>query len=156
MVWEGPQGHIDEAEPFWKKYLDDLDHAPAVRPEERPQARGLVWLHLAEEFADYAAEFALDDPGAKRVDPEVKELRRRAAECFEESLKAFPGHGPSAYRAVSATLTRPGASPTRRPTSTGGGSGSTPTTSTPCRAWPTSTSAATSRPRPSTYAGASA
>ncbi|MCA1686817.1 MAG: hypothetical protein LC745_12785, partial [Planctomycetia bacterium] len=103
MVWEGPQGHIDEAEPFWRKYLDDLKTAPGVRPEEREQAQALVWLHLGNELADLAGDLADDlapeGRGPRRVDPETAKARRRAVDCFEESLRLLPGH-PATYESL--------------------------------------------------------
>lgn len=104
LVWDGPQGHPDEAEPFWRRYLDDLESSPAVRPEERPKARAFVLTHLGEEWADLAADLDLDlDPGGPRprrpVDEEAMQARRRAVACLEESLALLPSRR-ATYRAL--------------------------------------------------------
>jgi tetratricopeptide (TPR) repeat protein len=90
-AWEGPQGDIDQAETFWRKYLDDLKAAPALRPEERDLAQALVWAHLGGEFVHEASDLAPPVAASrKRVDPEVATARRRAVECLEESLRLCP------------------------------------------------------------------
>jgi len=90
LAWEGPQGHINEAEVYWRKYLDDLKTAPALQPDERPTAQAFVWLHLGEELADLAADLAPEGPGPRRVDSVALEARRRAVDCLEEGLRLCP------------------------------------------------------------------
>jgi tetratricopeptide (TPR) repeat protein len=99
LAWEGPRGHIEAAEPFWRKYLDDLETTPAIRPEDRPKARGLVLKHLGEGWAGLADEFAPPGTGAKDLDPEAAHARRRAVACFEEALRIDPG-SPATYRTL--------------------------------------------------------
>lgn len=100
LIWEGPQGHIDEAEPFWRKYLKDLETAPGLRDEERPTARAIVLTHLGRELAEEAS--AMDDTplsGFSRIDAEARRERKRAVDCLEEALRLCPTHRP-AYQAL--------------------------------------------------------
>ena len=90
LAWEGPQGGLDEAEVFWRKYLDDLVTAPAILPDERPRAQALVWLHLGEGLVDRADDRDQEGPGPRRAEAEVTEARRRAVDCLEESLRLCP------------------------------------------------------------------
>jgi tetratricopeptide (TPR) repeat protein len=99
LAWEGPQGHIEEAEPYWRKYLDDLGSTPAIRPGDRPRARGLVLRHVGEGWADLADEFAPPGVGAGEPDPEAAHARRRAVACFEEALRLDP-ENPDTYRTL--------------------------------------------------------
>lgn len=101
LIWEGPQGHIDEAEPFWRRYLANIEAVPAIRPEECDRARGLVLTHLGEGLADSAADSdpGPAGPGLRRSAPEADRDRRRAVACLEESLQLFPSHR-ATYRAL--------------------------------------------------------
>jgi tetratricopeptide (TPR) repeat protein len=100
LIWEGPQGHIDHAEPFWRKYLKDLETSPALRDEQRAKARAIVLSHLGRELAQEASAMA-DTPlsGYSRIDQEVEEARDRAIACLEESLTLCPTYRPS-YQAL--------------------------------------------------------
>ena len=96
MIWEGPQGHPEEAEPFWRRYVDDLEVSTEIQPEERPLARALVLTHQGKQWADLAIEFDPPDPGPRRtVDEEAMEARRTAVARLEESLRLFPSHRPT-------------------------------------------------------------
>ncbi len=90
LVWEGPQGHIDEAEVFWRKYLEDLKSTPALQPEERPKAQALVWLHLGEEIALLAADYSRSGPVPRKIDAHALEARGRVVDCLQESLRLCP------------------------------------------------------------------
>ena len=94
LVWEGPQGDTDEAEPYWRRYLDDLRQSPALRPEERAPAQALVWEHLGRELVDEAVDLAPPGPppgrGPRRADAALRDLRRRAVACLEEAIRLHP------------------------------------------------------------------
>jgi tetratricopeptide (TPR) repeat protein len=95
QLWEGPSGDIDQAEVFWRRYLDDLKTLPALRPEDREWAQALVLAHLGEIYVDIAADLAPDGPVGTRERVDGEELdyaRRRAVEILEESLRLCPTH----------------------------------------------------------------
>ncbi len=91
LIWEGPQGSLEDAEDYWRQYLDDLKTLPALPPEERALAQALVWKNLAIQYLHDAEALAPALPGA-RPDREVKQARRRAVECLEASLRLGPTH----------------------------------------------------------------
>ena len=102
MAWEGPQGGFDEAEPFWKRYIDDLATAPGIVPELRPRAQALVWSHLGKQLVEVAdalgpgpSPFPKATRAPRRVDREVAEARRRAVECLEMAERLGPAHRPA-------------------------------------------------------------
>lgn len=91
LIWEGPQGSIDEAEPYWRSYVKDLRKAPALKPEERPTAQAIVLRHLGRELVEEASAigagmFGMVPAARKEIDRE----RRRAVQCLEESLQLDP------------------------------------------------------------------
>ncbi len=91
LIWEGPQGHVDDAEPFWRKYLKDLDASSALRVEERPLAKALVLTHLGWQFVGEASAFEGLGPHAPpRVSAESVKARTRAVDTLEESLRLCP------------------------------------------------------------------
>jgi tetratricopeptide (TPR) repeat protein len=94
LAWEGPQGHPEEAAPFWRKFIDDLEASPAIQADERPLARALVLTHRGRDWARFAQD--IDPPeerGPRRkVDEEAMEARRMAVTLFEESLSLSPSH----------------------------------------------------------------
>jgi tetratricopeptide (TPR) repeat protein len=93
LAWEGPQGHPEEADPFWRRYIDDLQTSPAIQAEERPLARALVLTHQGREWAELAHEIDPEDQGPRRrVDEEAMEARRTAVSLLEESLRLSPSH----------------------------------------------------------------
>lgn len=94
LVWDGPQGHPEEAEPYWRKYIDDIEASTAVRPEERTRARAFILTHLGGEWADLAADLDPAGPGPRgpAVDEEAMEARRQAVACLEESRALLPSH----------------------------------------------------------------
>jgi tetratricopeptide (TPR) repeat protein len=108
QVWEGPQGHPDEAEPYWRRYIDDLESSTAIRPEDRSKAKALVLTHMGRQWADLASDFDSDDtpfpvPGkdpsrSRKLAPpapmsqESTAARRRAAAVLEESRALYPSH----------------------------------------------------------------
>jgi tetratricopeptide (TPR) repeat protein len=92
LVWEGPQGHVAEAEPYWRAYVKDLEGLPILSPDERRLAQALVWTHLATRHLD---EAEADDgliPGLLRRAKDVQASKRSAIECLEEGLRLCPTH----------------------------------------------------------------
>ena len=92
MIWESPQGDLDPAEDYWRAYLKDLETVPELAPEERTLARALVLNHIAGFSIDDAEQFAEESHGQRAVDPDLREARKRAVACLEESLKLAPAH----------------------------------------------------------------
>lgn len=95
LLWEGPQGGLDEAEGYWRKYLKDLENLPSLAPEERTLAQALVWKHLGKQFVDdveVRAESSFGPFGPRPSDREVKDARHQAVACLEESLRLAPTH----------------------------------------------------------------
>jgi tetratricopeptide (TPR) repeat protein len=90
LIWEGPQGDFDEAEDYWRKYLDDLKTLPALAPEERPRAQALVWSHLGAIHVDEAEALGASPFGPRPSDREGAPARKRAVACLEESLRLDP------------------------------------------------------------------
>jgi hypothetical protein len=91
MAWDGPQGYPTEAEPYWRRYIEDLETVAAIRPEERSKARGLVLAHLGQEWAALALDLDEDENDDDDLyDEDIKEARRRAVACLEESLRFLP------------------------------------------------------------------
>lgn len=97
LLWEGPQGDLDVAEEYWRKYLDDLKDLPALPREQRPQAQALIWAHLGRQYLEQADEEANIPFGPKPSDREIDQIRRLAVSCLEESLRLCPTHR-EAYR----------------------------------------------------------
>jgi tetratricopeptide (TPR) repeat protein len=102
QAWEGPQGHPDEAEPYWRRYIDDLESTTAIRPEDRPKAKALVLAHMGEEWAELAREFdagedplplpGMDPSRSGRPSEESTAARRKAVAVLEESRALYPSH----------------------------------------------------------------
>jgi tetratricopeptide (TPR) repeat protein len=92
LAWEGPQGHPEEAAPFWRRYLEDLEASQAIQPDERALARALVLTHQGGDWAGLALDLDDSDGPGRSVDDEVVEARRTAVSLFEESLGLFPSH----------------------------------------------------------------
>ena len=95
LIWEGPQGSIEDAEPFWRKYLDDLNTVSAIRPEDREMVRGLIFTHLGEAYAEYLPEANPDGSVPKGNKAEVEGDRRLAISHLETSLKHLPTYRPT-------------------------------------------------------------
>jgi tetratricopeptide (TPR) repeat protein len=89
LAWESPQGHPEEARPFWKRYLDDLDASPAIRADERPIAKAIVLAHEGREWLNLALDLEDEEP-RRVVDEEATDARRTAVSLLQESLKLFP------------------------------------------------------------------
>ena len=106
QVWEGPQGHPDEAEPFWRKYVDDLGSSTVIRPEDRSKAKALVLTHMGRQWTELASEFdpeegplafAAKDPSRSgkpglpaRLSEEASAARRKALAVLEEESRSPP------------------------------------------------------------------
>lgn len=90
LLWEQPQGGTDQTETYWRVYQDDLKTVEAFRPEERDQARALVFARLGGILLKDAADPFPGLPGT--IESQEKSLRQRAVDCFEESLRLFPEH----------------------------------------------------------------
>ena len=84
QVWEGPQGHPDEAEPFWRRYLDDLDPPPRSGPRiargESPgaQPHGPTMDDLASDLDSHDAPSLPGTARADRAGPPFKDRRVRS------------------------------------------------------------------------------
>jgi hypothetical protein len=87
LAWDGPQGGLDEAEVYWKKYLEDLKTLDALKPEERTKAQALVWLHLGQGCRDAAD---IPAPPGESADAEIRAERRRAVSYLENGLRLDP------------------------------------------------------------------
>ncbi len=96
LTWDAAGGDGDEAESYWKKYLEDLKTTDALRPEERSRAQSLVWLHLGRGHLEAAAELVLNESDP---DPPTRQERKRAETCLEESLRLDPS-SQAAYEAL--------------------------------------------------------
>ncbi|MEW4568912.1 hypothetical protein AB1L88_13690 [Tautonia sp. JC769] len=93
LLWEGPQGSLEDAEPYWRKYLKDLDTSAAIREDERPMARAIVLRHLGLVFADEADDLAHEGlDGVIHVGPSGTRARKKAVAFLEEALKACPAY----------------------------------------------------------------
>jgi tetratricopeptide (TPR) repeat protein len=90
LIWEGPQGDVDEAERHWKAYLADLETMPRLSAEERAQAQALVWKHLGDQWADDAEPVPDDLFGGGPSRRDIEHARARTIECLEESLRLDP------------------------------------------------------------------
>src|SRR5512135_3191755 len=95
LLWEGPQGGLDEAEGYWRKYLKDLENLPSLAPEERALAQALVWKHLGKQLvgeAEALAGTSFGSFGPRSSDRGVEDARKRAVACLEEGLRLAPAH----------------------------------------------------------------
>jgi tetratricopeptide (TPR) repeat protein len=93
MAWEKSEddsaraGEVSQAEYHWRAYLDELDHLECLLPPERVLARSLVWLRLGRMLTENSCPICTTCH--IRHEPD-EELRRRAIECFENSLRLSP------------------------------------------------------------------
>ena len=65
MIWEGPQGTLEDAEDYWAKYVEDLKTLPALRAEERDLAQALVWKHVGREYVSMATAYLSSERGGR-------------------------------------------------------------------------------------------
>lgn len=98
MLW----GHPDlfrfrEAEQRWQAYLKDVDDLPGLTPEERRQARALIWMHMARlcvRAHDAEDDSWLDEgewDATEASDEDVAALlRARAVAYFHKSIELEP------------------------------------------------------------------
>lgn len=91
LLWEGPQGSLEDAEPYWRKYLKDLDTSSAIRDDERPMARAIILRHLGLVFADEADALIQESlDGSIQIGPSAFRARNKAVTLLEEALKTCP------------------------------------------------------------------
>ncbi|HEY1190040.1 MAG TPA: hypothetical protein VGE74_20485, partial [Gemmata sp.] len=97
ILWGGPQGDPDEAIRYWHLYLRDLEQGAAGLPGELRQVQALVWLRIGELTGDLAEEIASDGfPfAAREPGKEVQQLRDRATDALEQSLRLDPKRKPT-------------------------------------------------------------
>src|SRR5262249_38370730 len=108
LVWEGPQSHPSEAIPYWEKYLKDLETVPGLNDDERPLAKGLVWMHLAqlhlevvqidEDEMDGYGDDDFDDDDDDDDDDDESDIswsKTQAIAAIERSLELAPRHRPT-------------------------------------------------------------
>jgi len=102
MMWEHPRNHdVTQAETYWLRYLDDLATPGCLPPRELPLAQALVWERIGGLYVEECRAV----PGMfRRRGRDVAELRSRAAECFNNSLRLAP-ELLSAYEALAAAQT---------------------------------------------------
>lgn len=94
MALEESEFEEEQVSTFWRRYLDDLDEVRVLSGQERDVARGLIWLRLAEEHADEAAEYRMCRCGADHT-PDIESAESDALEAYERSLSFLPTHAPA-------------------------------------------------------------
>jgi hypothetical protein len=92
LLWEGPRGNPEQAARAWRRYLRDLEQGATGLPGEVRQIQALVWRRIGALSSELADE---NRPGGfpfapKRTDRELNELRTRATEALQQSLRLDP------------------------------------------------------------------
>ncbi len=98
LLWEGPDGSLEEAEDYWRKYLKDLENLPILKADEQALGRALVLKHLGDERVLESDAIPDSIHGLFTGSSDKKEAdqhRRRAIKFFEESLALAPEHHPT-------------------------------------------------------------
>ena len=102
LIREGNRGDLEEADAYWRSYLDDLETLPSLNQDERLLARALVLNHLGKEHVEEAEACGPSPKGKFPTEGhrhEYESERNRAIACFEASMKLAPGHSPT-YHAL--------------------------------------------------------
>ena len=92
ILWEGPQGGLNEAVRYWQLYLQDLEQGAPGLPGELRQVQALVWLRIGELTGELADE--ADPEGfpfaPRRLDLDVAKLRDQSTAALQQSLRLYP------------------------------------------------------------------
>lgn len=88
----------DQPAPYWRRYLHDLKTLSAFTPAQRDMARGLVWLRLAEGYAEDAQGFRLC-LCSRDHSREIAAADEAARDAFEACLALIPSNA-SAIKAA--------------------------------------------------------
>ncbi len=81
------------AQTYWKKYLSDLESLAALSPSERNLARGMVHLHLAQDYIDDVNRLRECDCGADHSS-EIEDAEVEALEHFNQCLTLATAYRP--------------------------------------------------------------
>jgi hypothetical protein len=113
LIWEGPQGDAENADQYWRAYIEDLQQLPSLTPEERKLAKAMVLNKLALDFLEGAEdwgpdedEYDFDDEDDAGVELDAEEMVGEAIELLEESAAVCPTHLPTYLLLMKAHLDR--------------------------------------------------
>jgi len=93
IACENSEYYDDDPRVYWQQYLDDLETLPWLPVSQRNLARGLIWLHLAEDDLEEAVRFR-GCPCGRDHSEEVELAMRNAEFCFRACMRAAPDYAP--------------------------------------------------------------